>query len=165
MNGNAQAIYYLQEDDDPALLGLLVITCSNMTFEFEDQFVSYITPRVSLDWHMYPMDKIPADQPLTLGWFKWQADRRPSKDDVFTRTGIKESQREQYEKIRQPKFAISKKIDARRKRLGRQRHMGRPNRPAAGTRPRLYPYADRCRVASRTIRHRAVIHTKGYGIL
>ena len=117
VNGNAQAIYYLQEDDDPALLGLLVITCSNMTFEFEDQFVSYITPRVSLDWHMYPMDKIPADQPLTFGWFKWQADRRPDKNDVFTRTSIRESQREQYEKIRQPKFAISKKIDARRKRL------------------------------------------------
>ena len=117
VNGNAQAIYYLQEDDDPALLGLLVITCSNMTFEFEDQFVSYITPRVSLDWHMYPMDKIPADQPLTFSWFKWQADRRPSKEDVFTRTPIKKSRREEYEKIRQPRFAISKKIDARRKRL------------------------------------------------
>lgn len=117
VNGNAQAIYYLQEDGDPALLGLLVITCSNMTFEFEDKFISYITPRVSLDWHMYPMDKIPADQQLTFSWFKWQADRRPSKQDVFTRTDIRESRREEYEKIRQPRFPVSKKIDARRKRL------------------------------------------------
>lgn len=117
VNGNAQAIYYLQEDGDPALLGLLVITCSNMTFEFEDKFISYITPRVSLDWHMYPMDKIPADQQLIFSWFKWQADRRPSKQDVFTRTDIRESRREEYEKIRQPRFPVSKKIDARRKRL------------------------------------------------
>ncbi len=117
VNGNAQAIYYLQEDDDPALLALLVITCSNMTFEFEDQFVSYITPRVSLEWHMYPMDKIPADQPLTLSWFKWEAQRRPSRQDVFSRTLVRDSQREQYENIGKPKFSISKKIDSRRKRL------------------------------------------------
>lgn len=120
VDGNAQALYYLQEDDDPELMGFLVLICADISFLFEDQFVAYIIARGNPDSKIYPMDKIPSSQPQTLPMFSWEIERKPSRSDVFDRT-IRPSQRETYLRKPKPRFLISKRINHRREWLTKQK--------------------------------------------
>lgn len=109
VDGNAQTIYYMQEEGSPEVQGLMYIESGNMTFFIEDKTVSGITYRVSPTYTIYPMDKIPETQPLFLKDFAWHEDRRPAQDSVFTRT-LRASVREAKSMLPRPDFPISKEI-------------------------------------------------------
>lgn len=120
VNGNAQTIYYMTDGEPPEITGMGVIGSGDCTFYIEDKQVVSIVYRSNPDWHIYPMDKIPADQSLYLKGFKWEGARRPSQTDVFDR-GIRPSQRGRKSSLRHPEFPIRRRIDEHRARLVEQR--------------------------------------------
>ncbi|MCH5331829.1 MAG: hypothetical protein J1E33_05420 [Alistipes sp.] len=113
VDGNAQTIYYMQEDDSPEVQGLMYIESADMTFYIEDKQVTGITYRGNPTYTLYPMDKIPESQPLFLQGFSWQEEKRPLQDSVFTRT-VRPSQREQKEALPRPGFPITERMDSHR---------------------------------------------------
>ena len=119
VDGNAQTIYYMQDEGSPEVQGLMYIESANMTFFIEGSAVSGITYRGSPTYTIYPMDKIPETQPLFLQDFAWHADRRPAQDSVCTRT-IRPSERAVKEALPRPMFLIRKRIDDYRERLIRR---------------------------------------------
>lgn len=116
VDGNAQTIYYMQEDGSPEVQGLMYIESGDMTFFIEDKTVSGITYRVNPTYTIYPMDKIPETQPLFLQGFAWHGNKRPSRDSVSTRV-IRPSLRAEKEALPRPKFPISKRVGDYRTRL------------------------------------------------
>ena len=116
VNGNAQTIYYMQEDGSPEVQGLMYIESADMTFYIEDKQIAGITYRGNPTYIIYPMDKIPETQPLFLQGFTWQEERRPAQDSVFRRT-IRPSQRTEKEALPRPSFPIAERIDDYRRRL------------------------------------------------
>ena len=59
VKGNAQTIYFMQEDESPQVTGLLVLESGDLTFFIEEKQVVKITYRNNPVWTIYPMDKIP----------------------------------------------------------------------------------------------------------
>ena len=116
VDGNAQTIYYMQEEGSPEVQGLMYIESANMSFFIEEQMVTGITYRGSPTYTIYPMDKIPETQSLFLQDFAWHADKRPTQDSVFTRT-LRPSLRVEKEALPRPKFPIAKRIGDYRVRL------------------------------------------------
>ncbi len=116
VKGNAQTIYFMQEDDAPDIIGLLVLESGDMTFYIEQKQVVGITYRNNPVYTIYPMDKIPADVALFLKDFKWEARRRPTQREVFDRT-IRPSIREVKSRQSRPQFPIAARIDAFKRRL------------------------------------------------
>ncbi len=113
VNGNVQTIYYMQEDDSPEITLMAYIEAGDMTSYIENQKVVGITYRGNPTYTFYPMDKIPETQPTKLDGFKWEANRRPSQDSVFTRT-IRPSQRVEKRSLRKPLFPINALLQQRK---------------------------------------------------
>ena len=111
VDGNAETIYYMQDEETQELQGLMSITSSDMTFYIENKEITGITYRGSPVYHLYPMDKIPEDVPLFLQGFTWQAARRPSQDSVFARV-VRPSVRVEKEALELPAFPIAARINA-----------------------------------------------------
>jgi hypothetical protein len=107
--GNGQTYYYLEDDETKDLMGFLVAECADITFLIDNQQMDKIIWRGDPVYVIYPMDKIPAEQERFLPGFKWEADRRPTLESVFTRT-INASQRETVSAIPQPQFPITQAI-------------------------------------------------------
>ena len=116
VKGNAQTIYFMQEDDSPDIIGLLVLESGDLTFFIEEKQVVKITYRNNPVYTIYPMDKIPPDVDLFLKDFKWEAKRRPTQRDVFDRT-IRPSIRAAKSSQSRPQFPIAARIDAFKRRL------------------------------------------------
>ena len=116
VKGNAQTIYFMQEDDSPDIIGLLVLESGDLTFFIEEKQVVKITYRNNPVYTIYPMDKIPPDVDLFLKDFKWEAKRRPAQRDVFDRT-IRPSIRAAKSSQSRPQFPIAARIDAFTRRL------------------------------------------------
>jgi hypothetical protein len=111
--GNAESYYYIQEEGDPAPVAFIAATSSNMTFLLEDQFVRYIISRDNVEWPVYPIEQIPANQPTILQGFKWMPERKPSLEDVFDRR-IRPTERTFHEALELPTFPIAARIERRR---------------------------------------------------
>lgn len=120
VNGNVQTIYYMEENDPPEITMMAYIESADMTSYIEDRRIVGITYRGNPTYIFYPMDKIPESQPLFLQDFKWEKDRRPSKEDVFNRK-IRESLREVKEALEKPAFPISDALDRRKEYLMRRK--------------------------------------------
>ena len=116
VKGNAQTIYFMQEDDSPDIIGLLVLESGDLTIFIEEKQVVKITYRNNPVYTIYPMDKIPPDVDLFLKDFKWEAKRRPTQRDVFDRT-IRPSIRAAKSSQSRPQFPIAARIDAFKRRL------------------------------------------------
>ena len=116
VKGNAQTIYFMQEDDSPDIIGLLVLESGDLTFFIEEKQVVKITYRNNPVYTIYPMDKIPSDVALFLKDFKWEAKRRPAQRDVFDRT-IRPSIRPAKSSLPRPQFPIAARIEAFKRRL------------------------------------------------
>lgn len=116
VNGNVQTIYYLQEDDSPRVVNLLVVEGGSMTSYIKQRKVDKIVYRASPVATIYPLDKIPEDQNLFLKDFKWEAERRPTQRDVFDRR-IRPSLRDRKTALRKPEFPIFERIEDERRRL------------------------------------------------
>ncbi|MBE6202674.1 MAG: hypothetical protein E7135_03365 [Rikenellaceae bacterium] len=114
VNGNAQTIYFLQEEDDPEVTGLMYIESANMSFYFVEGDIDQIAYKQNPEYVLYPMDMIPETQERRLPDFTWQIERRPMLDSMVMRD-IRPSQREaQHAK---PSFRITERIDYDRRRL------------------------------------------------
>ena len=120
VNGNVQTIYYMQEDNSPEITLMAYIEAGDMTSYIENQQVVGITYRGNPVYTFYPMDKIPATQPTKLDGFKWEANRRPTQDSVFTRV-IRPSQREEKRSLRKPLFPINALLQQRKANYLRRR--------------------------------------------
>lgn len=116
VNGNAQSLYWMQEDDSPEVVAYMHAVCGDITFMIANQTVSDIIFRGNPEWPIYPPDKIPADEKLLLDWFKWQPERKPTKQQVFDRT-VRPSVRTRYEAMEQPTFPIALVINNKRTHL------------------------------------------------
>lgn len=120
VNGNVQTIYYMEENNPPEITMMAYIESADMTSYIEDRRIVGITYRGNPTYIFYPMDKIPESQPLFLQGFKWEKDRRPTKEDVFKRK-IRESLREVKEALEKPTFPINDALDRRKERLIRRK--------------------------------------------
>ena len=113
VNGNVRTIYYMQEDNSPEITLMAYIESGDMTSYIENQQVVGITYRGNPSYIFYPIDKIPESQPTKLDGFKWEADRRPTQDSVFTRV-IRPSQRVEKRALRKPSFPINAILQQRK---------------------------------------------------
>lgn len=113
VNGNGQTLYYMTDDDNgvQSLMGFLVAECADITFMMADKQIEQIIYRGNPVYTIYPMDKIPMDQPQLLPGFVWEIDRKPTLEEIFDRQ-IRPSQRETYEALPLPLFPMTEQIKA-----------------------------------------------------
>jgi hypothetical protein len=116
VDGNAQTIYFLQDEGSPTVTGLMYIESSGISFYLTDGEMDKIVYKQNPDYVLYPMAMIPETQDLYLKDFKWQGDRRPSRDSVCTRI-IRHTRRSENLYARKPQFRITERIDYDRRRL------------------------------------------------
>lgn len=120
VEGNAQTIYYMQQEDSPEVTGLMYIESASITFYFAEGDIDKITYKQNPTYVIYPMDMIPETQKLRLPDFEWYYDRRPVRDSVMDRE-IRKSRREDAASRRKPRFRITERIDYDRRRLTENR--------------------------------------------
>ena len=114
IKGNAQTYYYMVDDADGALMGFLVAESADMTFFIEDNTVDGIVYRGDPVYTIYPMTKIPADQPQRMPDFVWYAEQRPTAEVIMGNWIINPSERERYEAMRRPMFPLTYSIERRK---------------------------------------------------
>ena len=120
VEGNAQTIYYMQQEDSPEVTGLMYIESASISFYFAEGDIDKITYKQNPTYVIYPMDMIPETQKLRLPDFEWYYDRRPVRDSVMDRD-IRKSRREDAASRRKPRFRITERIDYDRRRLTENR--------------------------------------------
>ena len=116
VNGNVQTIYYMQEEDSPEITMMAYIESGDMTAYLENRQLKGITYRTNPTYFFYPIDKIPEDRETKLKGFKWEANRRPSRDSVMTRV-VRPSERIDKGNLPRPNFPIERAMELRKKRL------------------------------------------------
>ncbi len=109
VDGNAMTLYYMQDDKTAEYMGFMNIESANISFMIDSMQMDRIIFRTQPTYTIYPMDKIPADQPQRLQGFAWHIDRRPELETVFNRS-IRESERSAYESLKQPQFPLTENI-------------------------------------------------------
>ena len=108
----------------------MTVECADISFYFKDQAVDEIVWRGKPVYSIYPMDKIPDSQPLTLPGFVWEGKRRPSKEQVFNRI-FRPSERNEYDKLPRPEFPIT---------AGQRECLVRPQRSAQFRGAGVHPF-------------------------
>ena len=116
VEGNAQTIYYMQEEDSPEVTGLMYIESASISFYLVEGEIDKIAYKQNPTYVLYPMDMIPETQALKLKDFEWFYDRRPLRDSVCDRI-IRPTQREEVVSRQKPRFRITERIDYDRRRL------------------------------------------------
>lgn len=116
VDGNAQTIYYMQEEDDPDVTGMMYIESSAISFYLVDGEMDKIAYKQNPEYVLYPVQMIPEDQELRLPDFDWYDELRPTRDSVHQRV-IESSRRESRSVQRKPLFPITDRIDYDRRRL------------------------------------------------
>ncbi len=116
VDGNAQTIYYMQEEDSPEVTGLMYIESASISFYLVEGEIDKIAYKQNPAYVLYPMNMIPETQDLKLKNFEWYYGRRPERDSVFDRT-IRPTQRENVASRQKPRFRITERIDYDRRRL------------------------------------------------
>lgn len=116
VEGNAQTIYFMQEEDSPEVTGLMYIESASISFYLIEGNIDKITYKQNPEYVLYPMDMIPETQERRLPDFKWHYDRRPQRDSVHDRT-IRPTRREDATSRQKPRFRITERINYDRRRL------------------------------------------------
>ena len=116
VNGNVQTIYYMQEEDNADVTGLMYIESASISFYLTEGEIDKIAYKQNPAYVLYPMNMIPETQELKLKDFIWYYDRRPLRDSVFDRS-IRATQREDVALRDKPRFRITERIDYDRRRL------------------------------------------------
>lgn len=116
VNGNVQTIYYMQEENSPQITMMAYIESGDMTAYLENRQLKGITYRTNPTYFFYPIDKIPEDRETKLKGFKWEVNRRPTRDSVMTRT-IRPTERIERGNLARPNFPIERAMTLRRQRL------------------------------------------------
>jgi hypothetical protein len=117
VDGNAQTIYYMQEEENTTdVTGLMYIESAAISFYFADGAIDKIVYKQNPDYKLYPMGMIPETQKLRLPDFEWFGDRRPSRDSVVIRQ-MRATRRGDAAVRSKPRFRITDRIDYDRRRL------------------------------------------------
>jgi hypothetical protein len=91
VNGNAETIYYVREDDK-ALIGVNKAMGSRMRLYIKDSKIGRILYFDKPTGNMFPDKEVPADQRLLKG-FNWRLTSRPRhKDDIFRTPDTKQDE-------------------------------------------------------------------------
>ena len=110
MTGNVTTYYYRSEDSLQPPIEFLVLTCASLTIDFEDQEPVRLNGGGQSNWHVDPINKIPANQPQRLPGFSWSPERRPqSRYDITTRS-VRPSVRYTVDGYAQPQFPIEERF-------------------------------------------------------
>lgn len=115
--GNAQTYYYMVDDSDGALTGYLVAEAADMTFFIVNNTVDGIMYRGNPVYSIYPMDKIPADQPQIMPNFVWYIERKPTAEEIMGEWIVNPSERDRYMAMKRPQFPITYSIERHRESL------------------------------------------------
>ncbi len=84
VDGNAQTIYYVREEDG-FLIGVDLAESSNMTIRLKDGEMNSISYKMNVDEDMFPESELTEEQRV-LKDFSWQKESRPvDKMDIFRR--------------------------------------------------------------------------------
>lgn len=116
VDGNAQTIYYMQEEESPEVTAMMYIESSSISFYLTDGEMDKISYKQNPEYVLYPVQMIPEDQELRLPDFDWYDELRPMRDSVHTRT-IEPTRRESAAVQEKPRFPITDRIDYDRRRL------------------------------------------------
>ena len=116
VQGNAQTIYYMQEEDSPEVTGLMYIESASISFYLAEGEIDKIAYKQNPVYVLYPMNMIPESQKHRLNDFDWYYDRRPVRDSVFDRE-IRPTMRDDITLKQKPRFRITERIDYDRRRL------------------------------------------------
>lgn len=116
VQGNAQTIYYMQEEDSPEITGLMYIESASISFYMTEGEIDKIAYKQNPTYVLYPMNMIPEGQKQRLNDFDWYYDRRPERDSVFDRA-IRPTRRAEIATKQKPRFRITERIDYDRRRL------------------------------------------------
>ncbi|MFI3331276.1 MAG: OstA-like protein [Rikenellaceae bacterium] len=119
INANAHTLYYMTETDANGqvhTIGFLVVESASTTFNIEDRTVESIVYKGKPEYVIYPMNKIPVTQDKLFDNFKWEIERKPTRETIFNRT-VRPSQRTEYKAMQEPTFPITERINAHKQRL------------------------------------------------
>lgn len=116
MTGNVLNYYYMGDDSLPPDK-FAVLSCASLTIDFEDQEPIHMVWGGQGDWHIDPIDKIPAGQSQRLPNFSWEPERQPKSRYDITRRSVRPSLRSVVEGYQQPVFTIEERFDATRESL------------------------------------------------
>lgn len=119
VNGNVQTIFFQKDGVPQEVVMMAVIESGDATFFIEERQLAKIVYRTNPVWPIYPIDKIPEDQPLYLKGFRWEGDRRPTRALIFDRK-IRPSMRTAAEATAVPEFPMRAWIDRQREELVRE---------------------------------------------
>lgn len=113
MTGNVMNYYYMGEDSLPPDK-FAVLSCASLTIDFEDQEPVHMVWGGQGDWHIDPIDKIPAGEPQRLPGFTWEPERKPRDRYDITSRSVRPSRRSLVEGYAQPVFRIEERFNAAR---------------------------------------------------
>ena len=117
VDGNAQTIYYMQDEEgSKEVSAFTYIESSGISFYFDDGEIYQITYRQNPDYSLYPMSMIPETQDKFLPDFKWCDTLRPTRESICDRE-IRPSRREDASVRSKPTFPITERINYERRRL------------------------------------------------
>ena len=116
MTGNVLNYYYMGDDSLPPDK-FAVITCADLTIDFEDQEPVHMNWGGQGDWYIDPIDQIPAGQSQRLPNFSWEPGRKPRDRYDITLRSVRPSLRSIAEGYARPVFTIEKSIGATRESL------------------------------------------------
>ena len=117
VDGNVQTIYFQQQEAESIkITEMIYLESASASFYIEDKELVGMTYRNDTPFKLYPLNLIPANQPLTLKNFKWKPELRPTRESIFGRQ-IRESQREKMAGRKRPTFNIVERMDRRKEQL------------------------------------------------
>ena len=116
VDGNAQTLYYMQEEDAPDVTAMMYIESSAISFYLDDGQMDHIAFKQNPEYVLYPMNMIPDTQERILQGFSWNDTLRPTRRQICNRAH-RSSRRVSVAKIQKPTFPTTERINYDRRRL------------------------------------------------
>ena len=116
VDGNAQTLYYMQDEGAPDVTAMMYIESSAISFYLDDGQMDHIAFKQNPEYVLYPMSMIPETQERILQGFVWNDSLRPSREQICNRR-VNASRRESVAQIKKPTFPITERINYDRRRL------------------------------------------------
>ena len=116
VDGNAQTLYYMQEEGETEVTAMMYIESSAISFYLDDGQMDQIVFKQNPEYVLYPMSMVPETQERMLQGFEWCDSLRPTREQICNRRQ-RNSKRESVAKLKRPTFPIVERIDYDRRRL------------------------------------------------
>ncbi len=116
VDGNAQTLYYMQEEGETEVTAMMYIESSAISFYLDDGQMDQIVFKQNPEYILYPMNMVPETQERMLQGFEWCDSLRPTREQICNRRQ-RNSKRESVAKLKRPTFPIVERIDYDRRRL------------------------------------------------